>query len=72
MDKEVKQIGQNYFLFENGLPKLKLNETSAFIIERKLNGISNSEIAQSLANEYDIKYEVALNDVSDFLSSIEL
>lgn len=67
MDKIVKKVGANYFLFEDGLPRLKLNETGAFILKRRLEGLSEKEIAGELSAEYKVEYDDALNDVSDFL-----
>lgn len=66
--KQIRKIGENMFLFNNGCPVLKLNETSAFIIERALKDLSEEQIAMELSKEYDVTLDEVLPDVSNFIS----
>lgn len=70
-NKQIRKIGDNLFLFINGCPVLKLNETSAFIVERTIHDLSEQQIAMELSKEYDVTLEEALDDVSSFISTYQ-
>lgn len=69
-NREIKKVGENFFVFEDSLPVLKLNEVGAFIYKLHMDLKTEEEIARALSTEYDVGYEEALNDVLDFIKSI--
>lgn len=69
-NKEIKKVGENYFVFVDSIPMLKLNEVGAFIYRLYLGSNTKEEIASALSTEYEVDYNEALEDVKDFLKSI--
>ena len=50
---------------------LTLNETGCILWNALLNGASREALAQSLTEEYDVTFEVALADVDEFLFTLK-
>ena len=69
-NKEIKKVGENYFVFVDSIPMLKLNEVGAFIYRLYLGSKTKEEIASALSSEYDVDYNEALEDVKEFFKCI--
>lgn len=50
---------------------VRLNETGLYVYKRLQEGYKPEEIAKLMANEYDVTEEKALEDVYDFIASME-
>ena len=50
---------------------LTLNETGCILWNALLKGASREALAQSLTEEYDVTFEVALADVDEFLLTLK-
>ena len=67
----VRKVAGNYFLFsdekEGSWKKpIFLNEIGFLIYEELSTGSTQELIAKKISNAYDIDYETALSDVSDY------
>lgn len=65
----IKMVVNNYFLFEDTLPIMKLNETAAFILERVIQQKKISDIIKEVSFEYNIDEDSAKKDIFEFLTS---
>ena len=71
----LREVADSFVLMDlggelnfNGM--ITLNETGAFIFKRIEEGLSPENIANSLADEYDISFETALSDVNAFIQKM--
>ena len=67
---ELKTVGGNKYLFKNGIPIVRLNETSAVIVELYLKGLSKTEIAENLVEQYSVNFQEASSDVENLLGTL--
>ena len=71
----LREVADSFVLMDlggelnfNGM--ITLNETGAFIFKRIEEGLSPENIAHSLADEYDISFDLALSDVNAFIQKM--
>ena len=69
---KIQKVGPNHFLFKDGLPVFKLNESGVFVLSRWLSKKTPEEIAREMQIEYSIDFETALSDASDLIEQIQL
>ena len=61
---DMKQSGENY------IKPIEINEVGADIFSKAKEGKNEEEIAEFLKEEYGITFDEALNDVKDFIGSL--
>ena len=72
----IKQVADSFVIVPVGerivdfSAMITINDTGAFLWEKLQNDITVEELAQSLASEYDIDADTALEDVKEFTDAL--
>ncbi|MDE7161862.1 MAG: PqqD family protein [Anaeroplasmataceae bacterium] len=73
----LKHVGKEYMiipLLDGGVDFSKVynvSETGAYIYEQLKNNKTSSEIAKAMVTEYDVAYDVVLNDILEFIEELK-
>ncbi|MBO5870579.1 MAG: PqqD family protein [Clostridia bacterium] len=72
----LRQVASSYVVMNIGgelsfNKMITLNESGALIWNALADGLSAEEAAKRITSEYEVSYEVALNDVNSFIEKMK-